>query len=124
MEKIRFDFEFGNLSLELGQFLTLVHEEDPDICIERVDHHYAYNRDLIRVSIEVDGASELAVMLKLKLGAHIRLRPLPPKDKENIGYDVNLNIIKGRNTNKNTIEYYHHYNSLEEITILAQNKFE
>jgi hypothetical protein len=74
------DFEFNKYSLIYGQFLTEVYESCPDVKVEDVSAHHPYkDRNTHFVSVSV--AERLAVVLKLRFGAHLRVRP-PPKPKK------------------------------------------
>ncbi len=72
------DFEFQKFSAIYGQFLQEVHETCPDTVFTDVGRYYPYIAEK-PLYIHVTIPERLAVVLKLRFGAHLRTRPIPPK---------------------------------------------
>jgi len=87
------DFEFNKYSLIYGQFLAEVHESLPDIVIEDVSQHHPY-KDRHTHFVSVSVPERLAVVLKLRFGAHLRVRPPPKPKKELDDDDFSMKTIK------------------------------
>jgi len=83
---IGFDFEFEDLSLRMAEFITDALTSYPEGKIEDVSNHYRPTAD-VRY-LHFSASEEVATLLKLKYGNHIRKRPAREPD-----YDE-LNNIK------------------------------
>lgn len=79
-EMIGFDYAFEELSLAYGQFITDAREGYPEGKFEKVTHHHPYKKD--QVVLYFAAPEEITVLLKLKYGMHIVVRPAPKKPAE------------------------------------------
>lgn len=105
---IKQDFEFNMLSKAYAEFLIECHNGYPDGRVERVPAGLYLNKDANTINVYFDSPSDIAMFLKLKFGAHLRTRPVPPPmpDKEDIMKQLkNITFQKTRQIKKN-YEYY------------------
>lgn len=89
---ISLDFEFEPMSLMYGRFLIEVFETCPDTVIKNVNSLHPYTGGETKF-VHVAVPEELAVVLKLKFGAHLRpnRNPITPPSS-------NIMILKNRST--------------------------
>jgi hypothetical protein len=75
METVTLDFEFKPYSYEYGRFLTICHEGYPDAVVSNGSAHFWNYYKPNHQMMTVDVPAELAVILKLTFGDHLRVRP-------------------------------------------------
>lgn len=74
MEAIEIDFDFDVHSYKYGRFLTVCYESYPEVLVKDVTlRHVLFNSGTKIVSVNVP--EDLATILKLQFGDHIRIRP-------------------------------------------------
>ena len=99
MATISLDFKFNPLSAEYGRFLVDVHSLDSAVILADVTWHYAMNLSGNKVT-SVTISEDMAMLLKLKFGANLVVRPEPLPD---------MRIIKNRNYYKSIPEKHIYY---------------
>jgi len=75
-EVIGFDYAFEELSVLYGQFIIDAREGYPEGKLEKVTHHYPYKKD--QVVFYFAAPEDITVLLKLKYGPNIVVRPPKP----------------------------------------------
>jgi hypothetical protein len=73
---IDLDFKFHKYSLIYGKFLQEVHESYVDVKIEDANRYYRF-KDRFSTFVRVAVPEEVAVVLKLRFGAHLCTRRVP-----------------------------------------------
>ena len=75
---IKQDYEFDLKSLVYGKFLQECYESYPDVKITTVTSSYpTILKETSNQVVSVDVPEEVAVVLKLRFGDHLRIRPVP-----------------------------------------------
>lgn len=104
------DFGFNKTSLKYGQFLQEVHETCPGTLFTDVSHFYPWIKEK-SFYVHVAVPERLAVILKLRFGDHLCVRP-PPKEPDP---DEEYNSLKNYASNHyiKKIKKYSYYEKAE-----------
>lgn len=81
---VTIDFEFPTYSRTMGEFLLYLYDNYPTGKAEEVGIHYPYKPDTQYLSVTVP--EDIAILMKLKFSAELRVRPLREKNNNDDDY--------------------------------------